>query len=81
MWKYVLKRIGLALLTSFIILSLTFLLIKCRPFERPVGMIEDQYAYYETQVADGFVLSFTTPREDVGELLFKYQLPGSGTVN
>lgn len=81
MWKYVLKRIGLALLTSFIILSLTFLLIKCLPFERPVGMIEDQYAYYETQVADGFVLSFNVPREDYGELLFKYQLPGSGTMN
>ena len=31
MWKYVLKRIGLALMTSFIILSLSFLLIKCLP--------------------------------------------------
>lgn len=81
MWKYVLKRIGLALLTSFIILSLTFLLIKCLPFERPVGMIEDQYAYYETQVADGFVLSFSNPRSDYGELLFKYQIPGTSTVN
>ena len=42
MWKYVLKRIGLALMTSFIILSLSFILIKCLPFERPIGMIADQ---------------------------------------
>lgn len=80
MWKYVLKRIGLALMTSFIILSLSFILIKCLPFERPVGMIEDQYAYYENQVADGFVLSFTAPRTEYGELLFKYQLPGTNTT-
>lgn len=80
MWKYVLKRMGLALLTSFIILSLTYLLIKCLPFERPIGMVEDQYAYYENQVADGFVLSSPTPRPEFGELLFKYQIPGTNTT-
>ena len=77
MWKYVLKRIGLALVTSFIILSLSFILIKCLPFERPVGMISDQCAYYESQVRDGFVLRFNGPQDDAGELLFKYQ-PSSG---
>ena len=81
MWKYVLKRIGLALMTSFIILSLSFLLIKCLPFERPIGMVADQYAYYETQVADGFVLSFTNPQTEYGELLFKYTIPGTNTTN
>ena len=81
MWKYVLKRMCLALVTSFIILSLSFLLIKCLPFERPIGMVEDQYAYFETQVADGFVLCFNNPRTEYGELLFKYQIPGSSTTN
>ena len=81
MWKYVLKRIGLALITSFIILSLSFLLIKCLPFERPIGMVEDQYAYYETQVADGFVLCFHAPQSEYGELLFKYKLPGATATN
>ena len=81
MWKYVLKRMCLALVTSFIILSLSFLLIKCLPFERPIGMVEDQYAYYETQVADGFVLCFNAPRTEYGEMLFKYQIPGSTTTN
>ena len=80
MWKYVLKRIGLALMTSFIILSLSFILIKCLPFERPVGMIEDQYAYYETQIQDGFLLSFNVPHPEYGELLFKYNLPGTSTT-
>ena len=58
MWKYVLKRMCLALMTSFIILSLSYLLIKCLPFERAIGMADDQYAYYETQVRDGFVVRF-----------------------
>lgn len=81
MWKYVLKRIGLALITSFIILSLSFLLIKCLPFERPLGLLETQFAYYENQVQDGFVVRFTHPSEGNGELLFKYQLPGTTTTN
>ncbi len=80
MWKYVLKRIALALLTSVIILSLTFILIKCLPFERPIGTNKDQFAYYETQVSDGFVLRFSNPREEYGELLFKYQIPGSSNT-
>ena len=80
MWKYVLKRIGLALMTSFIILSLSFILIKCLPFERPVGMLPDQFSYYEGQVEDGFVLRFNTAQSDKGELLFKYQLPGTNTT-
>lgn len=80
MWKYVLKRICLALVTSFIILSLSFILIKCLPFEKPVGMVYDQFSYFETQVVDGFVLRFQNPRSEYGELLFKYTLPGTNTT-
>ena len=80
MWKYVLKRVGLALMTSVIILSLSFLLIKCLPFEMPVGLIQDQYAYFENQVADGFVLRFDEPQTEYGKLLFKYDLATLGTT-
>lgn len=80
MWKYVLKRIGLALMTSCIILSLTFILIKCLPFERPVGLIQQQFSYYEDQVHQGFVLRFNFPQSGYGDLLFKYQLPSTNTT-
>ena len=80
MWKYVLKRIGLAIVTSFIILSLSFILIKCLPFEKPVGMVYDQFSYFEKQVTDGFVLRFEHSRTDCGTELFKYTLPGTNTT-
>ena len=35
MWKYVLKRVILAFITAFIILSLTFILMKLLPFTKP----------------------------------------------
>ena len=80
MWKYVLKRMGLALVTSFIILSLSFILIKCLPFEKPIGMIYDQFSYFESQVTDGFVLRFEKPVNEYGEMLFKYTMPGTNTT-
>ena len=80
MWKYVLKRMGLALVTSFIILSLSFILFKCLPFEKPIGMVYDQFSYFESQVADGFVLRFEKPVNEYGEMLFKYTMPGTNTT-
>ena len=49
MGKYVLKRIGLAIITAFIILSLTFILVKLLPFERPLGDDSKQIAYFDKQ--------------------------------
>ena len=54
MWKYVLKRIGLALMTAFIILSLTFILMKCLPFQMPVGTDPQCYSYFQSQVSLGY---------------------------
>jgi ABC-type dipeptide/oligopeptide/nickel transport system permease component len=45
MWKYVLKRVGLIFLTTFIILSLTFILMKLLPLDRAVGQIDQQIAF------------------------------------
>ena len=46
---FFLKRIVLAFLTTFIILSLTFILVKLLPFERPIGGDQQQIAYFDKQ--------------------------------
>ncbi len=72
MWKYVLKRILLALITSFIILSITFILIKLLPYNRPTGTNEVMFGYYMKDVADGFVYDFRIEQKNMGELLWSY---------
>ena len=62
MWKYVLKRIVLMIFTMFIILSLTFILIKCLPPGTPGGLETDQIAFYLRQVNYGYMLDFETPQ-------------------
>lgn len=71
MWKYVLKRIILAFFTTFIILSLTFILMKLLPFQQPIGTENAQYSYYNHQVNLGFL--FDSPYEVEGrKYLWKY---------
>ena len=69
MWKYVLKRIGLAVITAFIIISMTFLLIKLLPFSKPIGNNETRYAYYLIQVNYGFVIETAIPTDMYGPAL------------
>ncbi len=58
MWKYILKRIGLALITAFIILSLTFILIKMLPPQRMLtGKLGTRTAFYENEVRLGYLYS------------------------
>ena len=72
MWKYVLKRIGLAVVTAFIILSLTFILIKCLPFSKPLGTNDQKFSYYQREVNLGFVIDSEV--EIAGEeLLWKFE--------
>lgn len=71
MGKYVLKRIGLAFLTTFIILSLTFILIKLLPFQRPIGGDAQQIAYFDKQYNLGYVYRFEKEMSQYGELLYK----------
>ena len=74
MWKYVLKRIGLAFVTAFIILSLTFILIQLLPFTKPDSFTKgEQRAYYEKQVSLGYVLRFDEKQDEQGPLLFTYE--------
>ena len=71
MGKYVLKRIGLAFITTFIILSLTFILVKLLPFERPIGSDAVQIAYFDKQVHLGYVYRLQTETDKYGMLLYK----------
>lgn len=71
MAKYVAKRIGLAFMTAFIILSLTFIMVKLLPFERPVGGDAQQIAYFDKQYSLGYVYRFDTERTQYGDYLYK----------
>ncbi len=65
MWKYILKRIGLALITAFIILSLTFILIKMLPPQRMLtGKLGTRTAFYENEVRLGYLYSSTEKLTD-----------------
>lgn len=85
MWKYVLKRILLALLTTFIILSLTFIFIKLLPPKQYQGMAPARAAYYEEQIRLGYLYSAEIPEADVepvdvvifedGKTVYYYQTP------
>lgn len=71
MGKYVVKRIVLAFMTTFIILSMTFILIKLLPFERPIGGDTQQIAYFDKQYNLGYVYRFETEKTELGEYLYK----------
>lgn len=85
MWKYVLKRVLLALLTAFIILSLTFVLIKLLPVKKHMGRAPERAAYYSEQIRLGYIYSKDAPEEgsdpvdivvfDDGTRIYYYQMP------
>ena len=70
MLKYVLKRIGLAIVKAFIILSLSFILIKSLPYSKPLGTNDQKYSYYLKEVNLGFVVDLPNETSGYGELLF-----------
>ena len=73
MWKYVLKRIGLAIVTATIILSLSFILMKCLPFSKPLGTDEQKYSYYVKETNLGYVTDSPVPLDNMGELLWSFK--------
>ncbi len=70
MLKYSIKRILLAFLTAFIILTLTFFLVKSLP---PTGVVSPtesvRYAFYLEQVDLGYVVEMKKPTPELGKLL------------
>lgn len=72
MFKYVLKRIGLAFFTTFIILSLTFVLTMMLPIEKPAGQQQQQTAYFDEQVRLGYVVKSSGKQlEEYGEPIYQ----------
>lgn len=71
MGNYVIKRLILAFVTAFTILSATFILVKLLPFDRPIGGDTVQIAYYDKQVNLGYVYRFGMEQTEFGELLYK----------
>ena len=74
MLKYSLKRILLAFITAFIILTLTFFLIKSLP---PTGVVSPtesvRYAYYLDQVELGYVVDKGELHPELGKLLESFK--------
>lgn len=68
MAKYVIKRVFLALITTFIILSLSFCLIKLLKPERSTSKVEQRIAFYEEQVRLGYYTSSKVELKD-GQLV------------
>lgn len=76
--KYTLKRIGLLLVTVFIILTLTFFLVKMLP-EKPIpGNMNVVFGFYTAEANKGYYIISETLREDLGEFVFKYTVENNG---
>jgi len=77
MLKYSIKRIVLALVTAFIILTLTFFLVKSLP---PRGVISPddnvRYAFYVDQVNLGYVLDMPVNTPSLGTCLESFVIEG-----
>ena len=69
MLRYTLKRIGLIFITAFIILTLSFVLMKLLPFERPVGLIDQLIGFYEQQVKLGYFTRLTEAQSSSAEVI------------
>ena len=72
MVKYTIQRLILAVVTTFIILTVTFFLMKQLPFYPAAGTNEAKYAFFSDQVLIGNVLEFSTERSGYGKLLWHY---------
>lgn len=81
MTKYVIKRILLALCTAFIILSVSFILIKLLPFEKPIGTDATLFSFYERQVTMGYFEKYTTLQAQYGDPIYRYYNSSNGVTS
>lgn len=81
MLKYSLKRILLAFITAFIILTLTFFLVKLQPFSKPnFPNIGQKFAFYNTQRIYGNVEMSPVPLDGYGDLLELFEFDNNGII-
>lgn len=79
MWKYVIKRIILALITTFIILSITFILMKLLPNEVPPGKAARDM-YLARQINLGYMFESTEPLKGYGKTVAVVAREGQKTM-
>ncbi|MCB9499059.1 MAG: ABC transporter permease [Erysipelotrichaceae bacterium] len=72
MRKYILQRVVLIFFTAFVILSLTFILIKLLPPGTPAGFPSVVQAFYIKQVGNGYMLDFSTAQTGLGNSLYNW---------
>lgn len=81
MLKYSIKRIILAFVTTFIILTLTFFLVKSLgPAKIASSKPSEIFSFYEKQVELGYCFPSDVVLPDFGDYLAKYEVPGSSKV-
>ena len=80
MLKYVLKRIGFVFFTLFIVISVTFILMKKLPIERPIGQEKQQIAYCENQVSLGYFYKFNEVHEEYGDPVYQTSTDSSNKI-
>lgn len=73
--KYSLQRIFLLIVTTFIILTLTFFLVKMLPDAGMSGNDVAQFAFCNNQVDQGFYLRFTSAQSGYGKAILTYNSP------
>ena len=79
MLKYSIKRILLAIVTAFIILSITFFLVKSLGIKDTTfgGKPEAVFAFFEKQVQLGYAYRFDHPVDYLGKLLKQVTIDGT----
>ena len=77
MLKYSLKRILLAFITAFIIITLTFFLVKSLPYNGIVAPQEHtRWAFYVSELEKGYVIDCAVESPQYGALLEKFTIDG-----
>ena len=77
MCKYVLKRVGLIILTAFIILSISYILIQLLPIAPPEGGAAVQISFFDQQVDLGYFRRLTAIEVNAGAVV-DFQVVDSG---
>ncbi len=77
--KYTLKRLGLLIVTTFIILTITFFLVKLLPGEAMAGTEVQQYSYCQNQVQLGYFVVYRSAQSNLGTAKLIYTDP-AGTI-
>lgn len=72
MKSYFIKRILLIFVTAFIILSLTFILMKLLKDPSPAGFPSQIQAYYQDQVHLGYAIDVTEITPSYGDYIYSY---------